>query len=81
MNASEVFADRSYQSDGSLTPRSMQGALIENTDDCLSQVLQMIFLSGHGIISPMLTFIPDLLISRFLDEIEKSRELIFHLDF
>ena len=41
-NASEVFADRSYQSDGSLTPRSMQGALIENTDDCLSQVLQMI---------------------------------------
>jgi UPF0271 protein len=41
-NASETFADRSYQSDGSLTPRSLPGALIENTEQSLSQVLQMV---------------------------------------
>ncbi len=40
--ASETFADRSYQADGSLTPRSLPGALIENTEDSLKQVLQMI---------------------------------------
>ncbi len=37
----EVFADRTYQSDGSLTPRSQKSALIENTNDALSQVLRM----------------------------------------
>src|SRR5689334_8634907 len=31
--ASEVFADRTYQDDGSLTPRTQFNALIENTDD------------------------------------------------
>jgi len=41
-SASETFADRSYQMDGSLTPRSLPGALIENTEDSLTQVLQMI---------------------------------------
>ncbi len=41
-NASETFADRSYQLDGSLTPRSLPGALIENTDQSISQVLQMV---------------------------------------
>ncbi len=40
--ASETFADRTYQLDGSLTPRSLPGALIENTKDSLQQVLQMI---------------------------------------
>jgi 5-oxoprolinase (ATP-hydrolysing) subunit A len=40
--ASEVFADRSYQDDGSLTPRSQPGALIENTEEAIKQVLQMI---------------------------------------
>jgi UPF0271 protein len=40
--ASEVFADRTYQSDGSLTPRSQTGALIISTEQCLQQVLQMI---------------------------------------
>lgn len=39
---SEVFADRTYQNDGSLTPRSQQGALIEETDKAIAQVLQMI---------------------------------------
>jgi len=40
--ASEVFADRTYQEDGSLTPRSQAGALIETEENALQQVLQMI---------------------------------------
>ncbi len=40
--ANEVFADRSYQDDGSLTPRSKPGALIEKTGEAVKQVLQMI---------------------------------------
>ena len=40
--ASEVFADRTYQDDGSLTPRSEANALIENPDEVVKQVLQMI---------------------------------------
>lgn len=39
--ASEVFADRSYQDDGSLTPRSKKGAMIESTEAAVAQVLQM----------------------------------------
>lgn len=38
---SEVFADRTYQDDGSLTPRSQDNALIENEATALQQVLQM----------------------------------------
>lgn len=38
----EVFADRTYQIDGSLTPRSEKNALIEDTDAALAQVMQMI---------------------------------------
>jgi UPF0271 protein len=38
----EVFADRTYQSDGSLTPRSQRSALIENTNDASRQVLRMV---------------------------------------
>ncbi len=40
--ASEVFADRTYQSDGNLTPRNLQNALILDTEKAVSQVLQMI---------------------------------------
>jgi UPF0271 protein len=40
--ASEVFADRTYQADGSLTPRSLPGALIKETESAVAQVLQMI---------------------------------------
>jgi len=40
--ASEVFADRTYQDDGSLTPRSQHNALIEDTGAAIRQVLQMI---------------------------------------
>jgi len=39
--AAEVFADRSYQSDGSLTPRSKPGALIADEETALAQVLRM----------------------------------------
>ena len=38
----EVFADRTYQEDGNLTPRSIPGALISNKLDCIRQVQQMI---------------------------------------
>jgi 5-oxoprolinase (ATP-hydrolysing) subunit A len=39
---SEVFADRTYQADGSLTPRILPNALIKNVDDSIEQVLQMV---------------------------------------
>lgn len=38
----EVFADRTYQDDGKLTARSEPGALIEDADRAVQQVLQMI---------------------------------------
>ncbi len=38
---SEVFADRSYQPDGSLTPRSLPGALIKDEEMCRQQVYDM----------------------------------------
>ncbi len=41
-NASEVFADRAYQDNGFLIPRSKLNALIEDTDKSVQQVLQMI---------------------------------------
>ena len=40
--ASEVFADRTYQSDGSLTPKNQPNALIKNNEQAVSQVLQMV---------------------------------------
>ncbi|NSL87643.1 LamB/YcsF family protein [Chitinophaga sp. Mgbs1] len=39
---SEVFADRTYQPDGSLTPRTQPGAMIENETQAIQQVLQMV---------------------------------------
>ena len=53
--AAEVFADRSYQDDGSLTPRSQPGALITDTATAMQQVLQMVqdstvtSINGHKI--------------------------------
>jgi 5-oxoprolinase (ATP-hydrolysing) subunit A len=41
-NCSEVFADRTYQDDGSLTPRSKANAIIEDTNEAVKQVLQML---------------------------------------
>jgi UPF0271 protein len=40
--ASEVFADRTYRNDGSLTPRSQSNALITETDKAIEQVLNMV---------------------------------------
>jgi 5-oxoprolinase (ATP-hydrolysing) subunit A len=40
--ASEVFADRTYQTDGNLTPRTENNALIKDSEIAVRQVLQMI---------------------------------------
>jgi UPF0271 protein len=39
---SEVFADRTYQDNGTLTPRSEPNALIEDEEKAVAQVLQMV---------------------------------------
>ena len=39
---SEVFADRTYQDDGQLTPRTEPNAMIHDTQQALCQVLQMV---------------------------------------
>lgn len=40
--AGEVFADRSYQDDGTLTPRSQPGAMIEDEEAAVLQVKRMV---------------------------------------
>ncbi len=40
--ASEVFADRTYQDDGNLTPRSEPGAVLTDDEAAIRQVLQMV---------------------------------------
>lgn len=40
--ANEAFADRTYQANGSLTPRSQPNALIETAEKACAQVLEMI---------------------------------------
>lgn len=40
--AAEVFADRTYQNDGSLTSRTQANAMIEHTQDAINQVIMMI---------------------------------------
>ncbi|MES1167257.1 MAG: LamB/YcsF family protein, partial [Pseudomonadota bacterium] len=40
--AGEVFADRTYQPDGSLTPRSRPDALISGEAAAVAQVLRMV---------------------------------------
>lgn len=40
--ASEVFADRAYEDDGSLTPRGQQGAVITDENAAIDRVLQMV---------------------------------------
>ncbi len=39
--ASEVFADRAYERDGSLVPRSRKGAVIEDEELALKRVIRM----------------------------------------
>lgn len=40
--ASEVFADRTYQIDGSLTPRNERNAVITNEGEAIKQVIKMV---------------------------------------
>ncbi|WP_416147862.1 LamB/YcsF family protein [Salipaludibacillus sp. HK11] len=40
--AEEVFADRTYQPDGRLTPRSDPHAIIDDRDEAMSRVLRMV---------------------------------------
>lgn len=40
--AHEVFADRTYQADGSLTPRRESNALITDTEEAVQQVIRMV---------------------------------------
>ncbi|RSL30237.1 LamB/YcsF family protein [Salibacterium salarium] len=40
--AQEVFADRTYQSDGTLTPRSQSDAMIHQPEEAVEQVKQMV---------------------------------------
>jgi UPF0271 protein len=40
--ASEVFADRTYRSDGTLTPRAEPNALIYDAEKAVSQILEMV---------------------------------------
>lgn len=42
ITAAEVFADRTYQNDGSLTPRNQPNAMINSVQQSVNQVLQMI---------------------------------------
>ncbi len=55
--ASEVFADRTYQNDGNLTPRTQANAMIESTQDAVNQVIMMIekqcIISTEGIEVPL----------------------------
>ena len=41
--ANEVFADRTYQQDGHLTPRYLDHAMIDNAEEACEQVLKIIF--------------------------------------
>lgn len=40
--ASEVFADRAYQADGSLVPRKLPGAVIHDTDEAIKRTIKMV---------------------------------------
>jgi len=42
VTTSEVFADRTYQDDGSLTPRTQSNALITDEQQSIAQVLMMV---------------------------------------
>ena len=45
--ASEVFADRGYEEDGSLTPRSKEGALLTDEEEVVERVIGMV---NHGVV-------------------------------
>jgi 5-oxoprolinase (ATP-hydrolysing) subunit A len=47
--AREVFADRTYQADGQLTPRLMPGSVLHEAQDCVQHVQRM--LDSGGIVT------------------------------
>lgn len=47
--ASEIFADRAYNNDGTLVSRGTPGAVLTNPDDCIKHVQRMI--EAKGIVS------------------------------
>jgi UPF0271 protein len=46
--ASEVFADRTYESDGTLTPRTLAGSLLSDPDTAAARLMRMI---REGVVS------------------------------
>lgn len=40
--ASEVFADRAYQADGSLVPRKLPGAVLHDKDEAIARTIRMV---------------------------------------
>lgn len=44
--AGEIFADRAYNSDGTLVSRGVQGAVLTNSNDCIEHVKRMIEAKG-----------------------------------
>ncbi len=46
--ASEVFADRGYEMDGSLSPRGQPGAMITDEDQAVARVLRMVLEGRAG---------------------------------
>lgn len=48
--AAEIFADRAYQPNGELAPRSRPGAMIHDPADSVAQILR--FLRAGGIVTP-----------------------------
>ena len=55
--ACEVFADRAYQEDGSLMPRTMPGSVIRDENEALERVLRMVeegtVVSASGAVIPL----------------------------
>lgn len=47
--AGEIFADRAYNNDGTLVSRSIKGAVLNNSNDCIEHVKRMI--AAEGIVS------------------------------
>ncbi|MFD2671256.1 5-oxoprolinase subunit PxpA [Marinicrinis sediminis] len=55
--AREIFADRMYEDDGALTPRSLPGAVIHDAQQAISQVMSILerkeVMSRRGLVVPL----------------------------
>ena len=71
---SEVFADRTYRKDGSLTPRTEPGALIEDPAQAAGQVLKMVE-EGSVSVAPSLIKPDQGEIQQDLNEIQDPNEI------